>query len=173
MMTEQSTRRNAVDRALDLELTPSSRIAVMLKKNNTVRLLGEADGAPEEWSVPRWSIGQAAERTGVSADTLRYYEREGILSPAGRTPGGLRRYSELDLEKISCAHWLRCAGVSLNTIREFDALRDGGRQTLSGRRALLEDHLDELERKREEIDASMTSLKAKIAKYDRLIEERQ
>jgi DNA-binding transcriptional MerR regulator len=61
----------------------------------------------------------------------------------------------------------------LNTIREFDALRDGGRQTLSGRRALLEDHLDELERKREEIDASMTSIKAKIAKYDRLIEERQ
>ncbi|MCH4160722.1 MerR family DNA-binding transcriptional regulator [Bifidobacterium sp.] len=139
----------------------------------TVRLLGESDGAPEEWSVPRWSIGQAAERTGVSADTLRYYEREGILSPAGRTSGGLRRYSELDLEKIACAHWLRRAGVPLTTIREFDSLRDGGRHTLTGRKKLLEEHLEELARRREEIDSSMISIQAKIAKYDRLIEERQ
>ena len=146
---------------------------MMRKRQKSVRLLGESDGAPKEWSLPRWSIGQAAERSGVSADTLRYYEREGILTPAGRTSGGLRRYSELDLEKIACAHWLRRAGVPLATIRQFDTLRDGGRQTLSGRRTLLEEHLEELERRSEEINASITSIKAKIAKYDRLIEERQ
>ncbi|MCI1660989.1 MerR family DNA-binding transcriptional regulator [Bifidobacterium psychraerophilum] len=142
------------------------------QEEQALRLLGEADGAPEEWSAPRWSIGQAAQRTGVSADTLRYYEREGIMSPAGRTSGGLRRYSELDLEKIACAHWLREAGVPLSTIRQFDTLRDQGRQTLRGRRALLLDHLEELERRRQDIDASIASIQEKIAKYDRLMEAR-
>lgn len=134
-----------------------------------MRLLGESDGVPREWLEPRWSIGQAAERTGVSADTLRYYEREAVITPAGRTPGGSRRYSELDLEKISCARWLREAGVSIATIQRFDALRDQGRQTLGGRRALLVAHRDELKRRREEIDASIAAVEEKIAKYDTLI----
>lgn len=94
------------------------------------------------------------------------------MSPAGRTSGGLRRYSELDLEKIACAHWLREAGVPLSTIRQFDTLRDQGRQTLRGRRALLLDHLEELERRRQDIDASIASIQEKIAKYDRLMEAR-
>ena len=142
-------------------------------KRIETRLLGESDGVPDEWLRPRYRIGQAAERTGVSADTLRYYAREGVLSPTGRTSGGSRRYSELDLEKVSCAHWLREAGVSIATIREFDVLRDQGRQTLTGRRAILMAHRDELRRRRDLLEASIVAVEQKIAKYDRIMETRR
>ncbi|MFT8639181.1 MerR family transcriptional regulator [Bifidobacterium sp.] len=137
------------------------------------RLLGESDGVPSEWMQPQYSIGRAAERTGVPADTLRYYEREGIMAPAGRTSGGSRRYSELDLEKIACAHWLREAGVPIAVIKHFDALRDQGRETVSARRSLLIAHRDELQRRRDRIEASMAAIEEKIAKYDRIMEARR
>jgi DNA-binding transcriptional MerR regulator len=144
-----------------------------VERKTPSRLLGEADGVPGEWLEPRYPIGQAAALTDVPADTLRYYEREGIMTPAGRTPGGARRYSELDLEKIACAHWLREAGVPIDVIRQLTALRDQGPQTASGRRALLVAHRDELQRRRDRIGESIDAVEEKIAKYDRIIEARR
>lgn len=142
-------------------------------ENGVDRLLGESDGVPSEWLKPLYPIGVAARRTGVPADTLRYYEREGVMSPAGRTSGGSRRYSELDLEKISCAHWLREAGVPIAVIRRFDALRDEGRETVGARRDLLIAHRDELVRRRDRIDDSIAAVEEKICKYDGIMGVRQ
>ncbi len=81
------TGRGGVDtRFLDLKLTSSSMFDGM--KVVTTCMLGEIDGVPPAWLEPRWSIGQVAARTGVPADTLRYYEHVGAVIPAGRTSGG-------------------------------------------------------------------------------------
>lgn len=161
------TGRGGVDtRFLDLKLTSSSMFDGM--KVVTTCMLGEIDGVPPAWLEPRWSIGQVAARTGVPADTLRYYEHVGAVIPAGRTSGGARRYSDLDVERISCTCWLREAGVPIPTILQFNKLREQGRLGRQGRRALLADYRDELIRRRKQLDASITAVEGKIAKYDRL-----
>jgi len=73
-------------------------------------------GPPD--SEPRLRIGEAAARAGVSARTLRYYQELGLLSPAGTTSGGARRYSETDVARVQrIRHLQDLVGFDLNEIR--------------------------------------------------------
>lgn len=156
---------------LDLKLTSGSMLEIMKRQTidtSTSRMLGEPEGVSSTALQPRWSIGEASARTGVSVDTLRYYERVGLAIPAGRTSGGARRYSELDLEQVSCTKWLRDVGVSIPTIVQYIALRSQGVHGRSGRRALLADYRDELLRRRIQLDTAIDAIEDKIAKYDRM-----
>ena len=73
------------------------------------------------------SIGQVADRTGLSVHALRFYEREGILpNPVRRDPGGRRVYSEDDLEWLDLCIMLRSSGMPLPAIRQYtDLVRQG------------------------------------------------
>jgi DNA-binding transcriptional MerR regulator len=72
---------------------------------------------------PRFSIGQAAERSGLSVHTLRFYEREGLFaSPVHRASGGRRVYSEWDLEWLEVCTKLRASGMPLAAIRQYASL---------------------------------------------------
>jgi len=68
-------------------------------------------------------ISVAAELAGVHPQTLRIYERRGLISPH-RTPGGTRRYSEVDLEQLSMIQELTTAGVNLEGVRMIMEMRD-------------------------------------------------
>jgi DNA-binding transcriptional MerR regulator len=87
----------------------------------------------------------AAARTGLSLDTLRYYEREGLVGPVARTVGGHRAYTDDDIFWIGLIGCLRDAGLGIADLREFTALlREGG----SGDRvAFLTEHRAELQRR--------------------------
>ncbi|WP_395575812.1 MerR family transcriptional regulator [Streptomyces sp. BK79] len=65
---------------------------------------------------------EAVDRTGVSLDTLRYYEREGLIGPIRRSPGGRREYSEDDLFWIGLVTCFRDAGLGITDLREFVAM---------------------------------------------------
>lgn len=118
---------------------------------------------------PLLAVRDAAREAGVSVDTLRYYEREGLLS-TGRTPSGHRRYSRGDLEWIGVLTCLRDTGMPIRRMREFAALVEGDSDaTVAARLALLQEHRVEVERRISELEQNLRRVDAKVRYYrDRL-----
>lgn len=116
-------------------------------------------------ALVRLSIQQFATRTGLSADTLRYYEKIGLLRHVARDASGFRVYGPRDLEWVGFILRLKDTGMVLDDIIRYAELRERGDSTLAARQALLEDHAarlqDLLERDREHL----TALQAKIELY--------
>jgi DNA-binding transcriptional MerR regulator len=86
------------------------------------------------------SIAEAAEISGLSPHTLRYYERAGLLEPVGRNRSGHRRYREADLERITFLARLRATGMPIREVRRYAELMQAGEPTNAERLALLEAH---------------------------------
>ena len=87
-----------------------------------------------------YSIQDVSDRTGLSPHTLRYYEKEGLLSPVSRTPGGFRQYTDEDLEALGLICCLKNTGMSLQEITRFVRLTRQGDETLRERVELLREH---------------------------------
>ncbi len=85
---------------------------------------------------------QAAANLGVSAETLRYWERADILSPVGRDSSGRRVYTDDDLESIDVVKCLRQTAMPIRTIREFVELARQGSGTERARLEMLRAHRD-------------------------------
>jgi DNA-binding transcriptional MerR regulator len=85
-----------------------------------------------------YSPAEAAQKTGFSLDTLRYYERIGLLPPVSRTAGGRRRYSDTDLLWLMTLRCLRDTGMPLKQMQHFIDLARGSDETIPERLALLE-----------------------------------
>jgi DNA-binding transcriptional MerR regulator len=103
-------------------------------------LPGARAEAPPEME-PRLSIGEVAERTGLSVHALRFYEREGLLAtPVHRGTGGRRLYSEWDLEWLEVCVKLRASGMPLTAIRRYASLVREGMGNEEDRLSLLRQH---------------------------------
>ena len=86
-------------------------------------------------------IGEAAERTGLSIRTIRYYEEIGLVSPSGRTAGGFRLYTDDDLDRLLLVKAMKPLDLSLETTQTMLEARDrlaSGRADADERRALLQ-----------------------------------
>lgn len=103
-----------------------------------------ASRVSEEEAVP---IGEAARQAGVSAHTLRYYERLGLISPVARGRRGERRYGASDLEWVAFLKRLRATGMPVREMARFAELRRGGDATLAERARLLDQHADRIRRR--------------------------
>lgn len=110
------------------------------------------------------TIQQVSERTDLSIDTLRYYERIGLLEPIERTQSGHRRYTEHDLAWIDLLIRLRNTGMPRAQMVRFAQLRRQGPATLSERRLMLEQHQVVLEQHMQELERYMAELQGKIAR---------
>jgi DNA-binding transcriptional MerR regulator len=86
------------------------------------------------------SVAEAAQASGLSAHTLRYYERAGLLEPVSRNGSGHRRYDAADLERINFLTKLRGTGMPVRDVRRYAALMRAGEATNEQRLALLEAH---------------------------------
>ncbi|MFF1822685.1 MerR family transcriptional regulator [Kribbella sp. NPDC058245] len=112
------------------------------------------------------SIAEAAERTGVSVHTLRYYERAGlVITAVDRTSGGRRRYRELDLRWINMCTRLRSTGMPIRVIREYADLVLAGVGNEKARLALLESHRAEVLTKLAELQENLELIDHKIDVY--------
>lgn len=90
-------------------------------------------------SDTEYTVHQAAARTGLSEHTLRYYERAGLLQPIKRQDSSRhRRYSSMDLARISTLACLRAAGMSLDQMRRYFELAEKGKGAAAALRELLE-----------------------------------
>ncbi len=118
------------------------------------------------------TIQQVAEATGLSIDTLRYYERIGLIEQVARAQNGHRRYTERDIAWIHLLICLRSTGMPLAQMVRFAQLRREGAATTTERREMLEQHQLLLEQRMQELEQHMAALQAKIARMKEL-EERQ
>ena len=105
------------------------------------------------------TVGQLAARAGVRADTIRYYERSGLLPEPNRTDGDHRRYGPADLDRMLFIRGAQRLGLRLAEIRELLAVRDTGACPCGLAETLLSEHIGEIDR---EI-ARLTALRAELS----------
>lgn len=110
------------------------------------------------------SPSDAARQTGVTLETLRYYEREGLVGPIERTAGGIRAYSPDDLAWIGIVTCLREAGLGIADLRRFTTLLRASGPDVD-RVAFLRARMDDLLERRRQMDAAIVVLTEKIAHY--------
>jgi DNA-binding transcriptional MerR regulator len=111
------------------------------------------------------TISDAARASGVSAHTLRYYERAGLLDPVDRAASGHRRYAEEDLARIQFLTKLRSTGMPIRQIREYADLMRRGEGTHEERLALLESHRDAVRTHLAETERNLELIDYKIGYY--------
>jgi DNA-binding transcriptional MerR regulator len=126
---------------------------------------------PIETKADELTIQQVAERTGLSAHTLRYYERVGLLDGIGRASSGHRRYTEDDLVSLSFLMRLRATGMPIRKMLEIARLRRLGPQTVPDRLALLEEHQQEVRAHMQELEQHLAFIEAKLKLYRRMLAE--
>jgi DNA-binding transcriptional MerR regulator len=107
---------------------------------------------------------EAAERSGFSIDTLRYYEREGILPPVARNSGGRRRYSDDDLAMLDFLRCLRDTGMPIERLRRYGELARSDR-TMPERLALIEEHAKVVDSRIAELESQRARLEEKATWY--------
>ena len=113
-----------------------------------------------------YSIAEASTATGASPDTLRYYERAGIMPTIGRTDGGQRTYTPDDLGWITFVRRLRATGMTMQRIAEYTAMVRDGDGTIADRRRMIEDHRATVAAAIEELSSVLTVLDRKIEHYE-------
>ena len=116
------------------------------------------------------SIGQVAERTGLSVHALRFYEHEGVfLTPIRRAAGGRRVYTEDDVDWLTLCTILRGAGMPLADIRRYGELVRAGDGNEPERLALLRQHQERVREQREKLDRCLDLIGFKIGVYEDIL----
>jgi DNA-binding transcriptional MerR regulator len=117
------------------------------------------------------SVGEAAERVGLSTHTLRWYEQEGLVEPVGRDSAGRRRYTQHDLDWLTLLTRLRRTGMPVRDMRRYAELAREGDATLGARRLLFEEHRDRVLGRIAELEEDLKVLNYKIDLYGRMERE--
>ena len=87
-----------------------------------------------------YTIQDVSKKTGLTAHTLRYYEKEGLITGVERSQGGIRQYTDEDLERLGLIRCLKNTGMSIQEIARFVQLTHEGDHTLEERVELLREH---------------------------------
>ncbi|WP_225046511.1 MerR family transcriptional regulator [Lacticaseibacillus kribbianus] len=111
-----------------------------------------------------YRIGEFAARLGLSADTLRYYEKEGLLAPH-RDANGQRDYTEEDVAWLLFLLHLKGTGMTMAQLRRYVRLRAQGDATIAARLALLQDVQEEAQAQLRALQHNLTVLDDKVAWY--------
>ncbi|MEU4774845.1 MerR family transcriptional regulator [Micromonospora sp. NPDC023644] len=113
------------------------------------------------------TVGEAAERVGLTTYTLRWYEQEGLVAPVGRDSAGRRRYTERDVDWLFLLTRLRRTGMPVRDMRRYAELARQGDATLAARRALFEAHRARVLSRMAELEEDLKVLNYKIDNYRR------
>ena len=112
------------------------------------------------------TISEVSRKYDLTQDTLRYYERAGMIPPVHRTAGGLRDYSEEDCSWVELVKCMRSAGLSVEAIIEYVHLAQERDCTIARRHQLLIKQRELLQKKQESIRQTIERLDYKISRYD-------
>ena len=119
------------------------------------------------------SIAEVAALTGLSKDTLRYYEKAGLIEAVVRSSGGQRRYVSGDLDWLAFLLRLRATGMSIADMRRFAELRRSGDASVPARLELLTRHHDDVRAHLASLQGHLDALSSKITHYRRLLDQAQ
>jgi DNA-binding transcriptional MerR regulator len=112
-----------------------------------------------------YSVGEVSARTGFSIDTLRYYERLGLIAPVERTVGGQRRYRDEDVGWLDFVSCLRDTGMPVERMREFAELCRDGEHTVAERAELLSAHGLRVEAEIDTLRQKLAAIQHKLDYY--------
>jgi DNA-binding transcriptional MerR regulator len=128
-------------------------------------VLGRGKELESRESRPWRSIQEVSEQTGLSPHTLRYYEKEGLLSPVERSEGGIRRYDERSIDSLLFVTRLRSTGMPIHKIREYVTLVKAGPSSNEARRVLLEGHRNAVLEQIRDLQQCLAAVDFKIDLY--------
>ena len=112
------------------------------------------------------TIKEVSEKYNISQDTLRYYERIGMIPEISRTPGGIRNYEESDLGWVELAIYMRSAGLPIEALIEYVKLYQQGDTTFAARLQLLQEQRESLEEQKAQLEKAINKLNYKISRYE-------
>ena len=115
------------------------------------------------------TIKEASQLTGVSADTLRYYERIGLIPMVPRSKSGIRNYDEVSIGWINFIKCMRSAGLPIEALIEYVALYKEGSKTEASRKAILIEQRDILQERMDSLQKTLNKLNYKIDNYELLM----
>jgi MerR family transcriptional regulator, aldehyde-responsive regulator len=116
-------------------------------------------------------IAEVSETYGLSVDTLRYYERVGLIPPVNRNESGIRDYNELDLRRVEFIKCMRSAGLPVEVLTEYMGLVHQGDETIEARKEILIEQRDVLVAKINEMQKTLDLLNSKIEVYENALLE--
>ncbi|OGO63320.1 MAG: transcriptional regulator [Chloroflexi bacterium RBG_19FT_COMBO_55_16] len=114
-------------------------------------------------------ISEVSEQFGISLDTLRYYERIGLIPPVNRNGSGIRDYSELDVRRVEFIKCMRSAGLPIEVLIEYFKLVQQGDQTIEARKEILKDQRELLMTRMQEMQKTLDLLNHKIEVYENAV----
>ena len=118
-------------------------------------------------------ITEVSERYGLSADTLRYYERIGLIPPVHRNGSAIRDYNELDLRRVEFIKCMRSAGLPIEVLIEYVGLVQQGDATIQARKRILEEQRALLISRMQEMQKTLDILDHKIEVYEEAVLKRE
>ena len=111
-------------------------------------------------------IMEVSQQYGISSDTLRYYERIGLIPPVNRNGSGIRDYNELDLRRVEFIKCMRSAGLPVEVLIEYVALVQQGDHTIEARKEILREQRELLAVRVSEMQKTLEILDHKIEVYE-------
>ena len=129
------------------------------------------DIGPEGWpDATGWDIATTAHRLGISAHTLRYYERIGLVR-VGRDASGYRRYDAAAVRRLVFLARMRTSGMTICDLQRYVDMVEAGRDTVPERLAMLTEHRSVLRTRIDELQLALSATDYKIATYTRELQE--
>jgi DNA-binding transcriptional MerR regulator len=114
-------------------------------------------------------IAEVSEKFGLSVDTLRYYERVGLIPPVQRNDGGIRDYNDLDLRRVDFIKCMRSAGLPVEILIDYVALVQQGDKTIEARKDILIEQRQLLMDKMSKMQKTLDILNHKIEVYEKAV----
>jgi len=114
-------------------------------------------------------IAEVSEQFALSTDTLRYYERVGLIPPVHRNESGIRDYNELDLRRVDFIRCMRSAGLPVDVLIEYVALVQQGDKTIESRKDILKEQRELLLARMNEMQKTLDILNHKIEVYEKAV----
>ena len=145
-------------KTIDLELTPSDNLYMMMKSYIV----------PVEGVMLNMTIAEVSKKYNLTQDTIRYYEKEGLIPTIPRTESGIRNFDEESCNWIEFIKCMRNAGLEIEVLKEYVELFKQGKSTVSKRKELLERQKDKLLKKQKDINETLERLNYKIKLYNEI-----
>ena len=114
------------------------------------------------------TISEVSKKYNITADTIRYYEKEGLIPTVPRNKNGIRDFGENSCGWIEFIKCMRSAGLEIETLKRYVSLFRQGTKTVKERKILLEEQREKLLKKQEDIKATLDRLNYKIEKYEEI-----
>jgi DNA-binding transcriptional MerR regulator len=133
------------NKTLDLESTPG---ATLLDRGEVMK------------------IAEVSEQYGISSDTLRYYERIGLIPTVNRNGSGIRDYNETDMKRVEFIKCMRSAGLPIEVLIEYVGLVQKGDKTIEAKKEILKEQRDLLTSRMIEMQKTLDILDHKISVYE-------